>query len=126
MAEIDWEAAKSGKRPIWRADGYPCRFLEKLKGGAYAVAIDINGREFAQAYQENGSLSDFPDEGFLRLIQKSEVIEFRKWVNVYADGVSGHFDSEAVALECARDDVIDTIPVTIRITGKIVIHGESE
>ena len=127
---IDWEAAKSGKRPVKRGDGCECRFLSKLKGGdRCAVAIlEPNGIEYVHAYLADGRPFNNPASSVMRLIQEPEVIEFKRWVNVYEDGNFRSHDSPEYALGIAgAGAVAKCVPIIVRITGnKIVIHGESE
>lgn len=126
---IDWEAAKSGKRPLRRADGYPCRFLEKLEGlrGAYAAAVAIRGNEYVHDYTVDGRFMNDPSNPDYCLIQEPEVIEFKRWVNVYGDRIGGSYVTRQMSDVYEDSCRIAAVPIIVRITGnKIVIHGESE
>ena len=128
MTEIDWEAAKSGKRPVKRVDGSPCRYLGALGGDVHAIAVRVGGEhEIAVMCRDDGTCIN----SVSRLIQDPEVIEFKRWVNVYPHKLGNFFDSQQEAAHNAADDLITiaplTIRLTIRITGdKVEISGGTE
>lgn len=124
---IDWEAAKSGKRPVHTEDRTHMRVLCTDAPGRWpAICMDASGdlyRFGLDGEHINGTDSQ-------RLIQEPEVIEIRLGVtlSILKESVGnvcvwGSWD-EAREHACSGEAII---PITITKRGdKIVIHGESE
>ena len=121
--EIDWEAAKSGKRLLRHCDEVG-RYVGPIAADKHVVAFaDGQGGEYIEVYRSDGS-----HHAGWRLIQEPEVIEFKRWVNVYHDltGLLHRTEANARAYADSRAIAI-AVPITITKCGdKIVIHGESE
>lgn len=122
MSEIDWKAAKSGKRPV-RDSGDVGRYVGQIAGNRHVIAFrDLDGGEYVETYSSDGL--HFIGK---RLIQDPEVIEFKRWVNVYEDVMCGPHMTREDADIIQSCDRIAAVQLTIRITGdKVEIFGGTE
>ena len=132
MTKIDYEAARSGKRKVTTRCGYPVRLVsnegaEPFVLVGYVTEIDGRERRSPHAWLADGSYWEIAQSEF-DLIQEPEVIECKRWVNVYEGGFAGStYEMEAQAQEAKQIDCIATVPLTIRIVGdKVEIFGGTE
>lgn len=127
--KIDYEAAVSGRRNVHTQRGDRVRLISGDGSPAFPLVGFIEVEELPRVWRRDGR-SWLDVDRSLDLIQGPEVIEFKRWVNVYPDNghIGVHLSHEqAIAVAIPHTTVKKGVPVTIRITGnKIVIHGESE
>lgn len=131
MAEIDYESAVSGKRKVKTTDGLPVRlvsdqgiFTHPLVG----VVAGQHGEQGPLSWTRDGKYIGHGSSHPSDIIQEPEVIEFKRWVNVYHD-LSGLLHRTEASARAYLDGgaIAIAVPITITKRGdKIVIHGESE
>ena len=129
MTKIDFEAARSGKRKAKTRCGYPVRLVSNEGKEPFVLMgyITINGRGCGPFGWKTGGAHLIGIESDLDLIQEPEVIEFKRWANVYRGdacmfasmrGAEGHAYGHPIAI---------AVPVTTRIVGdKVEIFGGTE
>ena len=124
MSEIDYEAARSGKRPVRTQRGDRVRLISDEGAPPFPLVGLIEGELSPSAWDRDGRYM-YPVSD-LCLVQDPEVIEFKRWVNVSKNYVEGLFDTYELACMSATPNGI-TAPLTIRITGdKVEISGGTE
>lgn len=132
MKEIDYEAARSGKRKVVTRRGHPVRLVSNEGNEPFVLVGYVTDSRAGvgtspQSWSADGHYWERGQSGF-DLIQDPEVIEFKQWVNVYEWGVVSH-DSRHEALLTSEGCVYvrRAVPFTIRIVGdKVEIFGGTE
>lgn len=125
---IDWEAFKSGKRPVKTRHGLSARYGVRIDHKSHPHVVIIDNEpcgEYAHMYDDDGK--EMNHFGLDITSQEEEVIEIVDYYNVYRRNLDGGYVSKTVALENAGFTCIATVKVTTRIQGnKVTITGGTD